>query len=80
MCKCEHPSAVLACLFSPDGERLATAGKGKVLKIWDANIGSEINALACNEEVSAMAWFLDSKTLATGGNGAPASQRESMFS
>jgi WD40 repeat protein len=40
-----HPSAIAATAFSPDGERLATAGYEGAVKIWDAATGQEILTL-----------------------------------
>jgi len=41
-----HTNYVNACAFSPDGRRLASAGHGGEVRIWDVQTGAPIAALA----------------------------------
>lgn len=37
-----HATKIRACVFSPDGSRLATSGDDNVIKLWDAKTGKEL--------------------------------------
>jgi WD40 repeat protein/tetratricopeptide (TPR) repeat protein len=79
-----HRVAVNACAFSPDGQRVATAGGNDgIVKVWDMATGREIHTLpATNHEVRTpegtrqvprqvrcLAFSPGGKTLATGNGG-----------
>jgi WD40 repeat protein/tetratricopeptide (TPR) repeat protein len=80
-----HRVAVNACAFSPDGQRVATAGGNDgTVKVWDMATGREIHTLpATNHEVRTpeggtrqvpmqvrcLAFSPDGKRLATGNGG-----------
>ncbi len=42
----DHRGAVLACAIGPDGARVFTAGRDRVIKVWDALSGVEQQRLA----------------------------------
>ena len=45
-----HEGAVLSARYSPDGQRIVTAGAGdKTAKVWDAQTGQELITLKGRE-------------------------------
>lgn len=52
--------------FSPDGKSLATAGRDKVVRVWDVATGKELAALACTDEVAVVAFSPNGNSLAAG--------------
>lgn len=66
-----HPSEVLWVEISPDGQRIATAGQGGVVRIWAAEDG-ELLAVPQghdpDETVNRLSWSPDSRLLATGSD------------
>ncbi len=50
-----HKGLVYAVAFSPDGKRLATAGRDLALKLWDAGTGKETRCLSL-EPFAGRAW------------------------
>ncbi len=53
-------------VFSPDGKRLATAGRDKVVRVWEVETGKELAALSSADRVNVVAFSPDGKFLATG--------------
>lgn len=52
--------------FSPDGPKLATAGAGGTIRVWDPATGAELERFAYGAPVRAVAWSRDGGWLATG--------------
>ncbi len=57
-----------AIAFSPDGKRLATAGRydGR-LRLWDASTGRQMLSVRVNEGVESVAFSPDGRSVAVGG-------------
>jgi WD40 repeat protein len=54
--------------FSPDGQRLATAGRDRTVKVWDAATGQEARTLQGHTgAVTSVAFSPDGKRLASAG-------------
>jgi WD40 repeat protein len=61
-----HTDAVKAVVFSPDGQRLATASRDHVAKVWNAATGAELLSLAGHTAaVEGLAFSPDGAHLAT---------------
>ncbi len=70
--RCKAPPLSTTCLtYSPDGKRLAAAGTGRILTIWNANTGTIEQTLSVGHSVLfGLTFSADSQRLATcGGNG-----------
>ncbi len=63
-----HEGGVLAVAWSPDGKRLASAGKDGTLRIWDSITAKEQNTLHGHEKwVRSLSWSPDNRRLVSGG-------------
>src|SRR5262249_48156239 len=63
-----HDAEVRAVAFTPDGKRLASTGADRLVHLWDADTGRELQSLSGHEDrVEALAFSPDGKRLATGG-------------
>ncbi len=61
-----HHDWVYRVAWSPDGGRLATVSGDRTIRIWDADIGSELAVLRGHENaVRGVAWSPDGRRLAT---------------
>jgi WD40 repeat protein len=61
-------SMVQALAFSPDGRRLLSAGRDRVLRLWDVETGARVRELRGHtEEVFAAIFHPDGKRIASGG-------------
>ena len=59
--------AIAALQFSPDGAKLACAGAGKAITIWNPADGLMLANAEAPAEIAALAWTADGSQLATGG-------------
>jgi WD40 repeat protein len=58
---------VFAAVFHPDGTRIATAGRDRVIRLWDAASGTELIQLRGHADyVFSLAFSPDGSTLASG--------------
>ncbi|MFO0907150.1 MAG: protein kinase [Isosphaeraceae bacterium] len=63
-----HTGPIHALSWSPDGARIASAGHGGEIKVWDPESGAETLCLpGHSDEVWAVAWSPDGTRLATAG-------------
>jgi len=61
-----HEGRVTAVRFSPDGQRIVTAGSDNRARLWDAGSGARLADLAHQGEVLCVAWSSSGNLLATG--------------
>lgn len=60
---------IRAVAFSPDGAKLATSGKDKLIRIWDMTNGKELVSIEGHtNSVSSIAWSPDGQKLASGSD------------
>jgi small GTP-binding protein len=60
--KLDSKAPINAYAFSPDGERILSAGNDKTLRLWDARSGCCLRVLAGHEDqASALVWSFDQK-------------------
>jgi WD40 repeat protein len=62
-----HTSWVHAVAFSPEGKKLATGSRDNTVRLWDPGTGKELGLLTDGNDVQALAFTADGKTLASGG-------------
>ncbi len=65
MAKLQHNGSVGSAVFSPDGQKLATACDDKTARIWNAQTGQELQRLEHDDGVNAAAFSPDGEKLAT---------------
>ncbi len=64
-----HVGPVLAAAWSPDGQRLATAGEDRVILIWDVGRDGPPGKISIPQgTVESLAWSPDGRRLAFGGD------------
>ena len=65
-----HVKPVIAAAFSPDGRRIATAGRDGAVKLWETATGQEVGSFeADTDEIRSLAFSSDGWELAAVGNG-----------
>jgi WD40 repeat protein/serine/threonine protein kinase len=63
-----HDAPVFDAVFSPNGERIASASQDGVIKLWDARTGRELHSFrAHNGQARSVAFSPDGQRLVSGG-------------
>ena len=62
----DHQGMLFACAVSPDGSRIATAGTGRSVRLWDARTGTELlRFVGHTAQVMALSFSADGHLLAS---------------
>jgi WD40 repeat protein len=62
-----HTEQVRSVVFSPDGRRLASAGRDEMVKVWDTATGQETLTLRAHTMIPSVAFRPDGRRLASAG-------------
>ena len=65
-----HTATVSSLKFSPDNTKLASGSADKTIRVWDVVAGKIFAQIETANEVSALAWVLGGKQLASAGDDA----------
>ena len=71
--------AIIAVAFRPDGKYLASAGRDKMVNVWDMATGKRHKSIDHTRPVDAVSFSPNGKFLATGGRGLDADRAGQWF-
>ena len=64
-----HQGDVNSVAWSPNGKYIASGGRDKTVKVWDADSGKELRTLTGHSyKVNSVTWSPDGRFIASGGN------------